>query len=1058
MTRATPDEAVRLEALRDLDIRRAAEPVYEAICRTATALFGMPIALVSLVEEHTQWFKARCGLDLDGTAREGSFCTYTITSDEVFVVEDALRDPRFAGSVLVHGASRVRFYAGAPLILGSGLRLGALCVSDHVPRRFSQRQRAQLQDLAQVVAAQLRSGQAEREARASAANFRMLAESTNDMITRCDRRGRRVYVSPASLSLLGYRPEELIGTRPLDMIHPDDAEGYARVLKQVNAGSLARAVTQQRYRHKDGSWVWVEVSFGIAPAQEGGRPEGFIAAVRDVSRRKAEEDRMAHLARHDPLTELPNRILLRETLDRASLQAGRGGPGFALHCLDLDRFKRVNDTFGHQAGDALLRGVAERLRALLGPGDTAARLGGDEFVIVQAGCAGPEAAGRLAAGIVAAMHEPIELGGFRAQVGVSIGTALAPLHGFDPARLLALADQALYEAKAAGRNNWRLASEAPPCRAVFLDADRVQLGARPAVAGARPRDGNLDAGCLEALVIATGALIWRMDASGRLAEGRGWEALTGRSFAACRAMGWRALVHPDDRVPMTRAWRQIAASQAGGTLEGRVRRPDGTCRWLRVQAVPVASADGAPGTWIGTAIDIDEHRRAEERARQGADRDALTGLPGRKPFLERLEAALAAAPRAGTDACLLLLDLDGLRETNGVHGPESGDAVLVEVAARLTAELGPADVLARLGDDEFALLLTGADLARAEARAEALLARLRQPFEHGGRRFSCGGSIGIAARSGADGAATLMTDAGAALRRAKAQGRNRASTFCPAMRTEAERRARIGAEIRAALAAGQIVPFYQPKVCCVTGRVSGFEALARWQHPQQGVLTPGYFGTAFEDPELAGAIGEALFGQIAADIRAWRGARLRTGRIALNLSSAEFRKPDLAATLLEGLAAHAIPTALFEVEVTETVFLGEGAGGVPAVLKRLHESGVLVTLDDFGTGFASLTHLKQFPVGHLKVDQSFVRNMEHDPDDAAIVAAVIGLGHALGMQVTAEGVESAGQAERLRALGCDYAQGYRYAKPMAGSRVPHFLRTWTRSRPPEMALPLRRKA
>ena len=239
------------------------------------------------------------------------------------------------------------------------------------------------------------------------------------------------------------------------------------------------------------------------------------------------------------------------------------------------------------------------------------------------------------------------------------------------------------------------------------------------------------------------------------------------------------------------------------------------------------------------------------------------------------------------------------------------------------------------------------------------------------------------------------------------------------------------------------MPFYQPKVCFTTGKVVGFEALARWQHPEKGLLTPGYFGSAFEDPELATAIGDSMIRQVAADLREWQTRGLTPGRVAVNFASAEFRKPDLAGDILAVLNEHGVPPGQFEVEVTETVFLGHGTENVPATLQQLHDAGVLITLDDFGTGFASLTHLKQFPVGHIKVDQSFVREMEQNHDDAAIVAAVVGLGRSLGAQVTAEGVETVGQAQRLQAMGCDYAQGYHYAKPMAGSRVPWFLENWT---------------
>ncbi|MEG9504497.1 MAG: EAL domain-containing protein, partial [Methylorubrum extorquens] len=335
-------------------------------------------------------------------------------------------------------------------------------------------------------------------------------------------------------------------------------------------------------------------------------------------------------------------------------------------------------------------------------------------------------------------------------------------------------------------------------------------------------------------------------------------------------------------------------------------------------------------------------------------------------------------------------------------------------------------------------------LEHAAKHAEVLLERLRQPLAYRGHQLTCRASIGLAAypdhhRSTDD----LLKDADIALYRAKTQGRNSAAVFAPEMRSETERRVLVAAEVGAAIASGQIIPYYQPKICFTTGAIVGFEALARWHHPEKGLLTPGYFGSAFENPELATAIGESLIRQVAADLGQWCRCGLNPGRIAVNFASAEFRRPDLAGGILAVLSEHGVPPNRFEVEVTETVFLGHGSEAVPATLQRLHDSGILITLDDFGTGFASLTHLKQFPVGHIKVDQSFVRNVVQDDGDAAIIAAVIGLGRSLGMQVTAEGVETTVQADRLSAMGCDYAQGYLYSKPMAGARVPWFLRNWS---------------
>lgn len=450
------NEADRLQALRDFGlVGTSPDERFDAICRTASALFGLPIALVSLVGENEQRFAAKCGLDVDGTSREVSFCTYAILSDEVFVVEDATRDERFADNPLVTGRPGIRFYAGAPLILGPGIRIGSICVIDTVSRSFTLAQRQQLADLALVVVSQLRQNRVESDLRRSEAHYRLLADNTSDMIVWSNLDTTRRYVSPAARTLLGYDPDALLGTRPIDFVHPDDIAEYRRILDDIGHARIERAISRQRYRRKNGSWTWVEATFSLTRNGAGGEPDGYVAVVRDINERKEAELHIAHMARHDALTELANRTLFQERLAQEIALCKRRGNEFALLCLDLDRFKSVNDTLGHQAGDAVLRTVASRLRAVVRTEDTVARMGGDEFVILQTGPGQPDSGSVLACRLIEAAQEPIVFDEHRISIGMSIGIALASRHGADAEDLYRSADLALYRAKAEGRNTYR---------------------------------------------------------------------------------------------------------------------------------------------------------------------------------------------------------------------------------------------------------------------------------------------------------------------------------------------------------------------------------------------------------------------------------------------------------------------------------------------------------------------------------------------------------------------------------------------------------------------------
>lgn len=485
--------------------------------------------------------------------------------------------------------------------------------------------------------------------------------------------------------------------------------------------------------------------------------------------------------------------------------------------------------------------------------------------------------------------------------------------------------------------------------------------------------------------------------------------------------------------------RQLEKQEQVTGYEAQMRDGSGAIRDVLITATTLPIGE-APAVVAGI-VDITERKAAEARTRRQATHDALTGLPNRLLFQERLQQTLEQMACEGGTVGLFLIDLDDFKSVNDTLGHDAGDGLLFQAAARLANAIGPEDLVARLGGDEF-IVLSRERLSAAEAlrKGEHLLEALRDPCEHAGQTINPRASLGIALapehdRDGGE----LMKDADLALYRAKANGRNLAVLYEPSMRAAMVRRVAICRDLAGALKEERILPFYQPQVALDTGRVIGFEALARWRHSERGIIPAAAFQEGFQDAEIAAGISDAIIAAVLHDLRGWLDAGREIGHVSVNLSASVFRDPALPERLLGRLAAAGVPASRFGVEVTETVLLTRNADEAERTLKTLRAAGLRVALDDFGTGYASLTHLKRFPVDTLKIDRGFVSHVEQEGDDAAIVRALIRLASELKLDIVAEGVETAGQEAFLRQHGCGLAQGYRYAKPLAASRVPWLL-------------------
>jgi diguanylate cyclase (GGDEF)-like protein/PAS domain S-box-containing protein len=428
-------------------------------------------------------------------------------------------------------------------------------------------------------------------------------------------------------------------------------------------------------------------------------------------------------------------------------------------------------------------------------------------------------------------------------------------------------------------------------------------------------------------------------------------------------------------------------------------------------------------------------RLSEERIRHQALHDPLTGLPNRTLLLERFNHWLDRAHRTQESAAVLFVDVDNFKLINDGLGHEVGDRLLGAVADRLVRTLRPSDTVARVGGDEFVVLCEDVGDERS---ALDLVARLMEsfecPFELDGRDRHVSASVGIAmAGSGAD-ATVVIGNADAAMYRAKERSGVSFELFDAGMRDRSLRRLETERELRAALDAGQLRNVYQPLVCPADGSPVGFEALVRWEHPERGTISPADFIPVAEESGLIVAIGERVLREACEEAMRWD----RGLGISVNLSPRQVSDPGLVEAVAATLEGTGLEPGRLSLEITETVLINDGPSALQT-LSRLKDLGVRLVLDDFGTGYSSLSHVKHFPIDVLKIDRSFVDGLGRDPEDSAIVTAVISMGRALGVHVVAEGVETEQQVLQLRSLGCPFAQGYHFARPLTPQAVTEFL-------------------
>ena len=498
------------------------------------------------------------------------------------------------------------------------------------------------------------------------------------------------------------------------------------------------------------------------------------------------------------------------------------------------------------------------------------------------------------------------------------------------------------------------------------------------------------------------------------------------------------LVIPEQREMLRDQVRRRAAGELGKAYEIIALRKDGTTFPARILGTPT-TINGLPAS-VGTLVDISEQKAAEHKIRELAEFDPLTGLPNRRLLHDRFAQMVAVAEREQSDLALIFLDLDHFKRINDSLGHSVGDDLLCAVSERLASVIRKVDTLARLGGDEFIFALPGIQAAAAAEVARRLLEVCASPFSVAGHDLTISPSLGISLypRDGKD-LETLLRNADTAMYKAKELGRNAFQFYASEMNVATLEHLLMESSLRRALNSNEFVLHYQPLICLKTGRIIGVEALIRWQHPDLGLIMPDRFIQVAEETGLINPMGDWVLCEACRQAMVWQAAGLPAVRMAVNVAPVQFRQAGFVEELAGALAASGLAAENLELELTERTVMHD-AEITLGTLSAISRMGIDLALDDFGTGYSSLAYLRRFPVGKLKIDRSFVRDMVDEADDQAIASTIVLMGHNLRLKVLAEGVETADQLALLRKMGCDMAQGFYFSRAVPAEQLADLLR------------------
>ncbi|WP_373187987.1 EAL domain-containing protein [Halopseudomonas sp.] len=1081
------NEADRLESLKATALLDSLpEERFDRITRLAARIFDVPTCFLSLVDSERQWFKSRVGMDACELGRDISFCGHAILEAQPLVVTDVFNDERFHDNPLVTGDPYIRFYAGAQVHDISGHCIGVLCLMDSKQRTFSDMERRNLRDFADLVEHEITNIRQEEYRRTQllfSARMEAMLSTSPDIILVIDDQYRFVICNEHP-DLLGPRhqvigrtieqvlpadlarsmSERIDGALTTDaLIHHDytiteSGQSFEARFKKINANEVlvvVRNTTEQERKNSDlrrlsevarqttngvlitdtqGLTVWINESFtkltGWSSQDLIGKKPGELLQGKDTDPATVKV-MAAALARHKgfnvDILNYSNKKVPYWVRIACNPLWGEGGELKGFIAIQSDINKERSDSELIRSSERMLRAVIDANSI----GTWRLNLNTSELIIND---------------------KWATLLGYKLR-------ELTPIDRFTWERLTHPDDLAncnillnkhatgqipAYEANTRMKHkngSWvwintrgRLTSRTPDGKAEWV------LGTHFDVSAQIHAESSLNEQSMQMEAIVDNMLdgVISIDHKGIvLTFNKAAERIFGYSSAEVVGANLNMLMQSPHRDHHD-TYIANFTDQGIGNVLGRNRELEALHKDGRVFPIELGLAQVerlGELSFIGIVRDITGRKQGEEEIRRLAFYDILTGLPNRRLLQERLERIIANTEREHKYAALIFLDMDNFKNLNDSAGHSKGDLLLTQIGSRLSHCVREGDTVSRLGGDEFVIVLESlgqneqSAANRAEVVAEKILSELAREFDLDGLPYSGSASVGVTIFNNSDTSIEdLLKQADMAMYKAKAAGRNASHFFDPQMQVAVTQRVAMEQGLRDAIKLDQLRLFYQSQVDS-SGHITGVEVLLRWLHPTKCMISPAQFIPLAEETGLILPIGEWVLEEACKTLESWsRDPLLDKLSLAVNISVVQFSKGDIVSTVLDALNRTGAPPHNLKLEITESL-LANNFKDVKTKMLDLQRHGISFSIDDFGTGYSSLFYLKQLPINQLKIDQSFVRDIIHSANDRAIAQAVITLAEAMNLDVIAEGVETQEQLSMLASLGCYAYQGYLFGKP-----------------------------